>query len=370
MHTQISNSLLSLSSEEECEESIFPTGVVRHRPEPPGTLAQSTRFTAHEIKLMYRGFKQECPSGVVDEETFKNIFCQFFPLGDATQYAHYVFKTIKHKQSGKVNFEEFLDILSRVARGSVQEKLSWVFTLYDVDGDGRISRSEMLAVVQAIYELLGRAAAPPVHSTAAKDHVDRIFHLMDTNCDGVVTPDELARWCSRDPALLNSLETMDTVLSDSARASCSTAADNCSPSPSGLPTTHSTTFAPPHQIDKDRTSIESYAPQLHPHKDRSMSESFASVETHVDRDRSIVESECESGIESGAASSSTSGVKSVVSSGVGKSEEEKVVVEKKEDKKKQPPPVPARVIACITEETVQRKVKRRPRRSSSPQLPR
>jgi Ca2+-binding EF-hand superfamily protein len=59
----------------------------------------------------------------------------------------------------------------------VQEKLSWVFALYDVDGDGRISRAEMLAVVQAIYELLGRAAAPPVHSAAAKDHVDRIFHV-------------------------------------------------------------------------------------------------------------------------------------------------------------------------------------------------
>ncbi|CAB3251209.1 unnamed protein product [Arctia plantaginis] len=212
--------------QEECEESVLAGVPVRHRPEPPGALAQVTRFSAHEIKLMYRGFKQECPSGVVDEEAFKNIFSQFFPLGDATQYAHYVFKTIKHKQSGKVNFEvrteatntpcdalcEFLDILSRVARGSVQEKLSWVFTLYDVDGDGRISRSEMLAVVEAIYELLGRAAVPPVHSTAAKDHVDRIFHLMDTNCDGVVTPDELARWCSRDPALLHSFETFDTVL--------------------------------------------------------------------------------------------------------------------------------------------------------------
>ncbi|PZC71630.1 hypothetical protein B5X24_HaOG212868 [Helicoverpa armigera] len=96
---------MAIQREEECEESIFPTGVARHRPEPPGALAQSTRFTPHEIKLMYRGFKQECPSGVVDEEAFKNIFCQFFPLGDATQYAHYVFKTIKHKQSGKVNFE-------------------------------------------------------------------------------------------------------------------------------------------------------------------------------------------------------------------------------------------------------------------------
>lgn len=39
--------------------------------------------------------------------------------------------------------QEFLEILSRVARGSVQDKLAWVFTLYDVDGDGRISRHEM-----------------------------------------------------------------------------------------------------------------------------------------------------------------------------------------------------------------------------------
>ncbi|XP_013196246.1 Kv channel-interacting protein 4 [Amyelois transitella] len=196
--------------QEECEESLC--GSARHRPEPLGALARSTRFTRHEIKLMYRGFKQECPSGVVDEDAFKHIFSQFFPLGDATQYAHYVFNTIKHKQSGKVNFEEFLEILSRVARGSVQEKLSWMFALYDVDGDGRISRAEMQAVVQAIYELLGRAAAPPVHSGAAKDHVDRIFTLMDTNADGVVTPDELARWCSRDPALLRSLDALDTVL--------------------------------------------------------------------------------------------------------------------------------------------------------------
>ncbi|XP_028165438.1 neuronal calcium sensor 1-like [Ostrinia furnacalis] len=109
-------------------------------------------------------------------------------------------------------FQEFLEILSRVARGSTQEKLAWVFALYDVDGDGRISRAEMLAVVTAVYELLGRAARPPVHAHAAKDHVDRIFHLMDTNADGVVTMDELARWCARDPALLHSFDALDTVL--------------------------------------------------------------------------------------------------------------------------------------------------------------
>lgn len=200
--------------EEECDESMMGGGCPsRHRPEALASLAQSTRFTRHEIKLMYRGFKQECPTGVVDEEAFKNIFSQFFPLGDASQYAHYVFKTIKHKQSGKINFEEFLGILSRVARGSVQEKLSWVFALYDVDGDGRISRAEMVAVVRAIYELVG-GAAPPAQglSAAAEDHVDRIFPLMDANADGVVTPDELARWCASHPSLLSSLDALDTIL--------------------------------------------------------------------------------------------------------------------------------------------------------------
>ena len=43
---------------------------------------------------MYRAFKQECPNGIVDEETFKEVYEKIFPLGDASQYAHLVFATI------------------------------------------------------------------------------------------------------------------------------------------------------------------------------------------------------------------------------------------------------------------------------------
>nr|CAD7442657.1 unnamed protein product [Timema bartmani] len=35
---------------------------------------------------------------------------------------------------------------------------------------------------------------------------------IDTNKDGVVTIDELVEWCSRDEQILQSLETLDTVL--------------------------------------------------------------------------------------------------------------------------------------------------------------
>ncbi|XP_043270934.1 Kv channel-interacting protein 2-like isoform X2 [Venturia canescens] len=186
----------------------------RHRPEELNTLAATTRFTRKEIQLIYRGFKQECPTGLVDEEAFKHIFSQFFPQGDASQYAHYVFNTMQTKPSGKISFEEFLSILSKVSRGSVEEKLQWVFGLYDLDGDGLISKEEMLDVVGSIYEMLGRYTQPQIlePGTAAREHVDRIFHLIDANKDGVVTIEELVQWCSKDEQLLRSLGTLDTVL--------------------------------------------------------------------------------------------------------------------------------------------------------------
>ena len=74
-------------AEDEIEEDIFGSAAAslalggRHRPEDLSTLAATTRFTKKEIQLIYRGFKQECPTGLVDEEGFKKIFSQFFPQG-------------------------------------------------------------------------------------------------------------------------------------------------------------------------------------------------------------------------------------------------------------------------------------------------
>jgi len=38
------------------------------------------------------------------------------------------------------------------------------------------------------------------------------FQLIDKNNDGNVTLDELIEWCSRDEGILQSLDTLDTVL--------------------------------------------------------------------------------------------------------------------------------------------------------------
>lgn len=63
----------------------------------------------------------------------------------------------------------------------MEEKLQWVFGLYDLDGDGLISKEEMLDVVESIYEMLGRYTQPQIAEpqVAAREHVDRIFHVRN-----------------------------------------------------------------------------------------------------------------------------------------------------------------------------------------------
>ena len=98
------------------------------------------------MKALYRAFKQECPSGISDEETFKGVYQKIFPLGDSSKYAGLVFRSIDQNKTGTVTFGQFLDFLSLLSKGSVEEKILWTFTFYDVNKDGFISREEMLKV--------------------------------------------------------------------------------------------------------------------------------------------------------------------------------------------------------------------------------
>ncbi|XP_060068059.1 Kv channel-interacting protein 1-like isoform X3 [Ylistrum balloti] len=186
--------------------------VVRYKPEGLDTLCRNTKFSRKELQIMYRGFKQECPTGIVNEETFKEIYAQFFPQGDSSAYAHYVFNTFDHDRNGTISFEEFVMGLSVLSRGTLQERLQWAFSLYDINGDGIITKEEMNDIVSAIYEMMGRFSEPTVDETTARDHVDRVFQKMDLNKDGVISLEEFMDTCRRDENITKGMAIFDTVL--------------------------------------------------------------------------------------------------------------------------------------------------------------
>ena len=72
-------------------ELLRPT---RYKPVPVEQMARETHFTKDEVKSLYRAFKQECPTAILDEETFKEVYQKIFPLGESSKYAKLVFSTI------------------------------------------------------------------------------------------------------------------------------------------------------------------------------------------------------------------------------------------------------------------------------------
>ena len=91
---------------------------------------------------------------MLTKEEFQKIYKQFFPFGDPTSFADYVFNVFDSDKSGSIDFKEFICALSVTSRGKMEDKLDWAFQLYDIDGDGEISYNEMLQIVEAIYKMV------------------------------------------------------------------------------------------------------------------------------------------------------------------------------------------------------------------------
>jgi Ca2+-binding EF-hand superfamily protein len=77
---------------------------------------------------------------IVSEETFKNIYRQFFPFAETSTYAHLIFSTFDFNASGFVTFEDFLICLSTLCRGTIEDRLKWIFTLYDTKKSGKLTK--------------------------------------------------------------------------------------------------------------------------------------------------------------------------------------------------------------------------------------
>ena len=68
--------------------------------------------------------------------------------------------------------------LSILSRGTMDEKLRWIFTLYDINRDGKVTKDELLMIISSIYELMGKCTEPIIDESTAKQHVEVVFKVF------------------------------------------------------------------------------------------------------------------------------------------------------------------------------------------------
>ncbi|KAF1423141.1 Neuronal calcium sensor 1, partial [Spheniscus mendiculus] len=170
----------------------------------------------------YKGFIKDCPSGQLDAAGFQKIYKQFFPFGDPTKFATFVFNVFDENKDGRIEFSEFIQALSVTSRGTLDEKLRCKCSPRDAGGlspargpgggNGMITRNEMLDIVDAIYQMVGNTVELPEEENTPEKRVDRIFAMMDKNADGKLTLQEFQEGSKADPSIVQALSLYDGLV--------------------------------------------------------------------------------------------------------------------------------------------------------------
>eukprot|EP00105_Crassostrea_gigas_P010814 XP_011426213.1 PREDICTED: neurocalcin homolog [Crassostrea gigas] len=180
----------------------------RHSKLAPRTLAElrdQTNFTVEEIQDWYKEFKSKWPKGVLTSEEFKKEYSTFFPLGDASEFAKHVFRVFDQNADGKLDFREFACGFSIVLRGRMEDKLKFSFQMYDINGNGFISREEMLEVLAAMYKVES-SLSNVLDREDPEERTDSIFNQMDLNCDDKLSLEEFIEGVKKDPRLVKLMD--------------------------------------------------------------------------------------------------------------------------------------------------------------------
>ncbi|ELU01285.1 hypothetical protein CAPTEDRAFT_99384 [Capitella teleta] len=117
------------------------------QPQVVTSLKKETGFTNGEISDLYRQFRMDNKDLYMTVNQINDMYKGVFPHGNPEQFGERVFATFDKRSKGKVDFHEFLSILSIQLKGNVKSKYEWVFDVIDFKKTGNARRDDVLHVI-------------------------------------------------------------------------------------------------------------------------------------------------------------------------------------------------------------------------------
>jgi len=96
------------------------------------------------------------------------------------------FSAFDHNKDGKINFREFVTGLSVVQKGTMEERLRFLFDAYDTDGSGTLTPDEVFNIFKASLSSKGEA----VSTEEIRAMVAECYRQIDTDGDGEINYEE------------------------------------------------------------------------------------------------------------------------------------------------------------------------------------
>jgi Ca2+-binding EF-hand superfamily protein len=131
-----------------------------------------------------------------------------------------IFHKFDLDKSGTVDFQEFIRGLSVITRGTPDEKMKGnnsassrnakllaAFEMYDINGDGHISKEEFSRIVSSFVRLRGGSLTTFSGKTytSIDDICNEVFGAMDLDNDGEISFDDYKQGALKNPDILKGL---------------------------------------------------------------------------------------------------------------------------------------------------------------------
>jgi len=164
-------------------------------------IQDETGFTPQQIERLYSRFSSLDKAGkshLTREDFLRIPELAINPLGD--RIVHAFFYESKNGEEDKVDFKDFVRVLAHFRPikknqeknklNTRMEKLHFAFRMYDIDGDDKISKEELLAVLTM---MVGQNICPEQLLSIA----ERTIIEADTDRDNLISFEEFAKVLER-----------------------------------------------------------------------------------------------------------------------------------------------------------------------------
>eukprot|EP00013_Stygamoeba_regulata_P005385 CAMPEP_0177632310 /NCGR_PEP_ID=MMETSP0447-20121125/2220_1 /TAXON_ID=0 /ORGANISM="Stygamoeba regulata, Strain BSH-02190019" /LENGTH=192 /DNA_ID=CAMNT_0019133863 /DNA_START=95 /DNA_END=673 /DNA_ORIENTATION=- len=170
-------------------------------------LAQKTHFNPKELKQIYKQFRKEAPAGSVAKAELTDVMKNIGVTDPfLIEIVYSAFLRSEPRDTPAISFPQFIQTLSVMARGSADEKLKFAFQMFDLDGDGRLTREELVSTLESFIHLVG-----PLVTFGGKRYetsdalVEDLFEKIDSTNKGFITFEDYREYARHSPDIVQGL---------------------------------------------------------------------------------------------------------------------------------------------------------------------
>ncbi|KPI95141.1 EF-hand calcium-binding domain-containing protein 1 [Papilio xuthus] len=182
-------------------------------------LLKTTKFTKNELEALYCMYRKlvtsaqsMVPTSVIgqspakldgiDQCTFRDVMHSTFDLVTEEAVLERVWATWERGAGGgegAIKFEPWARGLSKMLKGTDEERRIHCFSVYDLNGDGYITRDEMFLLLK---NSLLKQPGDEDPDEGVRDLVELVLKKLDVDKDGKVSLDDYREAVTQEPLLL------------------------------------------------------------------------------------------------------------------------------------------------------------------------